>query len=80
MKKFTQGQQEVRARAEQPQHPHPPLLASPLAQGVPVSSFACPRGVRSLGFTEAAVRLETKRSSLLASELSDLKMAQAVCP
>ena len=79
MKRFTQGQQEVKARAEQPQHPHLPLLASPLTRGVPVSSFACPRGVLSLGLTEVAVRLETKCSSLRVSELSDLKTAQTAC-
>lgn len=79
MKRFTQGQQEVKARAEQPQHPHLPFLASPLTRGVPVSSFAHPRGVLSLGLAEVAVRLETKCSSLLVSELSDLKTAQAAC-
>ena len=79
MKRFTQGQQEVKARAEQPQHPHLPLLALHLTRGVPVSSFACPRGVLSLGLTDDTLRLETKCSSLLGSELSVLRMAQALC-
>lgn len=78
MKRLTQGQPEVKARAEQPQHPLLPLLASPLTRGVPTSSFACPRRLLSLGLTEVAVRLETKSSSLPVSELSDLEMAQAV--
>lgn len=68
-----------------------PSASSPLSPGftltqvVPMPGFVCPTGFLSLGLTEVAVRLETKYSSFLVSELSDTKTAQCaaekqICP
>lgn len=70
----TRGQSESRA-ASAPSPPSPGFTPHPGSSHV---QFWCPREL-SLGLTEVAVRLETKCSSLLVSELSDLKTAQAAC-
>lgn len=44
-----------------------------------MSSFACPRGVLSLGLMDDAVRLETKCSLLLVPASSVRRTAQALC-